>query len=132
MLDYNEGKRLREALGLEDDSLHSLSKVQDCLKGELALNRIEKLYNMISNPDIRVNSDDKRWVAYTTQASENTTVVEAMKEILEREVEQFHWKLYRETVIEAIDRVGEKFEHDNIKMKPRIPFYVLVLDQLIE
>jgi hypothetical protein len=34
--------------------------------------RIERLYNLISNPFNRVNDKYKQWVAYVTQASEDT------------------------------------------------------------
>lgn len=109
--------------------MYKLDEVQKYLKNVMKADRVEELYNMIPNPQVRVNSDDKKWVAYTTQASENKTVVDAMKEILA--IKQFLWTIKEDQVIAAIDKVGEMFESSEIKMKPRIPFYVLVLDQLV-
>ena len=109
--------------------MYELKEVQEYLKNSLDKDRVEKLYNMISNPHLRVNSEDKKWVAYSTQASENKTVEDAMKEILA--TNQSLWIVMKDTVIDAIDRTGKMFEESDIKMKPRIPFYVLVLNQLV-
>lgn len=89
--------------------------------------RIEECYNLISNPFNRVNDDDKQWVAYTTQASEDVTVVDAIEEILK----QNNYDRTREVIIETVNEVGEMFESLGIELKPRIPFYVFVLDSLI-
>jgi len=109
--------------------MYKLEEVQIYLKNILDADRVEELYNMISNPHLRVNDDDKKWVAYTTQASENKTVVDAMKEILA--TKQFLWIVMKDKVIDAINKTGELFEENDIKKKHRIPFYVLVLDQLV-
>ncbi|WP_428737428.1 hypothetical protein [Sulfurimonas sp.] len=105
--------------------------IEENIKGFFEYDKIEPLYNMISNPEKRVNDDDKKWVAYVTQASEDRTVVNAMKEILE--IEEVDWILTeKKKVIEAVDKVGEIFINLDIEMKPRIPFYVLVLNELVE
>jgi hypothetical protein len=105
--------------------------IEEHIKSFSEYDKIEPLYNMISNPAKRVNDDDKKWVAYVTQASEDTTVINAMKEILE--IEEIDWIVReKEEVIEAVNAVGKVFTDLNIKMKPRIPFYVLVLNELVD
>jgi predicted transcriptional regulator len=110
--------------------MYKLEEVQKYLAEILDANRIKYLHEMISNPHLRVNSEDKKWVAYTTQASENQTVINAIKEILADH--KILWQTIKDDAIEAIDKTGQMFESSNIKMKHRIPFYVLVLDQIIE
>lgn len=105
--------------------------IQQTMKINLSDKRILELYNMISNPRVRVNNDDKKWVAFASQASENKTVVDAMKEILEAVLRDYNWEIIKDFVIEKIDEVGKVFVNKNIKFKPRIPFYVLVLDRVI-
>lgn len=104
--------------------------IKDNIEGFYEYDRIEPLYNMISNPQVRVNSKDKQWVAYKTQASEDNTVVEAMKEILD--YKEFRWIIEKENVIEAVNSVGDIFSNLGITHKPRIPFYILVLSELVE
>lgn len=104
--------------------------IQDEMNQNLTSERIKRLYNMIDNHSVRVNNNDKKWVAFVSQASENQTVVDAMKEILENVVKNFDWELLKDFVIETIDDVGEIFVSKNIKLKPRIPFYVLTLDRI--
>lgn len=110
--------------------MYKLGEVQEYLSEVLNANRVEYLYEMISNPHLRVNSKDKKWVAYVTQASEDQTVVDAIKEILAKH--QIAWQSIKNDAIEAIDKTGDMFVNYNVDMKPRIPFYVLVLDQIIE
>ena len=130
MKGHNNDRSLREALGLEESSPYLLGDVQDYLKDILTPSRIDELYSMISNPEVRVNSNDKKWVAYTTQASENKTVFDAIREILGDN--QVVWAMKKLNVIAAIDKVGTMFESDDVKMKPRIPFYILVLDFVVD
>ena len=91
--------------------------------------RIKKLYKLISNPHLRVNSNDKQWVAYNTQASEDNTVVNAICEILDYSKLKCITK--QDDIINAVDNTGELFNGLAIQMKPRIPFYILVLDELV-
>lgn len=107
-----------------------LDEVQKYLSKVLNINRVEYLYSLISNPQVRVNSKDKQWVAYETQASENQTVIDAIKEILADH--QIAWATIKNDAIEAINKTGKMFEDSNINLKPRIPFYVLVLDKILE
>lgn len=81
--------------------------IKENIKGFYEYERIEPLYRMISNPQERVNSNDKKWIAYETQASEDNTVVEAMKEILE--YKDFRWIIEKDKVIETVNRVGDMF-----------------------
>lgn len=116
--------------------IYTLADVKDYFKSKLLgrdewtisnQNRIEECYDLISNPFNRVNGKDKQWVAYVTQASENTTVVDAIEEI----TDQNGYNRTREVIIEVVDEVGEEFKSLNIDLKPRIPFYICVLDKLI-
>lgn len=130
MRNHGKDRRLREALGLEDSSPYLLKDVQVYLESILTPLRIDELYKMIPNISVRINDPDKKWVAYTTQASENKTVVEAIRNILG--IKEFLWIIKKDQVVEAINKVGTIFESHEVKMKPRIPFYILVLDQLVD
>ena len=46
--------------------MHELKDVQEYLSKILSKERVEECYNLISNPQNRVNSPDKKWVAYET------------------------------------------------------------------
>ena len=86
---------------------------------------------MISNPQKRVNDDDKQWVAYSTDVSENDTVVEAMEKILN--LPAINWILIdKDKVKAAIIKVGDEMVERNIKNKPRIPFYILLLNKVVK
>lgn len=110
--------------------MHELKDVQEYLSKVLSKKRVEECYNLISSPQNRVNSPDKKWIAYETQASENQTVVNAIQEIFINNLPSWSIPLLND-VKNAIDEVGILFENSNIEMKPRIPFYVLVLNKLI-
>lgn len=113
---------------LEDIKEYFKNKIfQDELFTTEIEQRIEECYSLISNPKNRVNDVDEQWVAYVTQASENTTVVDAIEEI----TDQNGYNRTREVIIEVVDEVGEEFKSLNIDLKPRIPFYICVLDKLI-
>ena len=116
----------------ESNGIFELEDIQSYLKeieSGLSEERIEECYERISNPFVRINDKNKKWVAYVTKASEDETVVKAMREILA--IKDFMWIIKEAGVIKAVDEVGEIFQNKNIKMKHRIPFYVLVLDKLI-
>jgi len=108
--------------------MYELDRVIDFFHDELNITeydeRIEKMYDLISNPHLRVNANDKQWVAFSTQDSENKTVEDAMEEIL------YDDDFNRRQVKKAIKEVGNTFIESNIRMKPRIPFYIMVLDKL--
>lgn len=116
--------------------MHKLNDIIEYIQKDMNLSlskdRITRFYNMISSPEKRVNSDDKKWVAFVSQASENTTVVNALKEILKVELPSYKWDDIKDFVINCINEVGEIFVLDGIDFKPRIPFYILVLDKIIE
>jgi len=86
------------------------------------------MYDLISNPHLRVKDDDKQWVAFSSQDSENKTVEDAMKEILG--YTKLKWILMKDDIVAKINEVGNIFIEDGIKMKPRIPFYIMVLDKI--
>ncbi len=118
--------------------MHELDRVINFFeehKLDCSEERITKLYGKISNPRLRVNSKDKQWVAYKTQASENTTVVDAIEEIMNNDID---WILLeksdkerRNNIKKVVDKVGKIFENKLLTHKPRIPFYILVLDKLV-
>jgi hypothetical protein len=91
--------------------------------------RIKQLYNFISNPHVRVNSSDKQWVAYDSQPSEDKTVLKAICEILDYGT--FRCQIKEDDIVNAINNTGELFDGLGIRMKPRIPFYILVLNELV-
>lgn len=116
------------------EKMYKLNEVLKFFKIELSMvndDRFTELYNMISNPHVRVNDNDKQWVAYVTQDSENKTVEDAMEAILD--VNAIDWILTEEKKVkEAIKTTGNIFISNNIKDKPRIPFYILVLHILVD
>jgi len=108
---------------LEDIIEYFNEKLQHILDEE----RIEELYNLISNPQLRVNSEDKQWVAFATQATEDTTVHDAIRKILS----EANCASVVEDINNAINLTGEYFQALNITHKPRIPFYIMVLNELV-
>lgn len=113
--------------------IHTLSDVKKYLKDNsfsITDDRIEKCYNFISNPENRVNSDDKQWVAIT-QDSEKKTVVDAIKKILDDNSTRYSDDTIMEQITIAVNEIGRLFQSKGIVKKPRIPFYVLVLHKLL-
>lgn len=107
------------------NTMYKLDEIKEFLKEfTITDKRIEKLYEMISNPQNRVNSDDKQWVA-TTSESERTTVYSAIETILDDSKISY----LSSSVVAAFKVVSEDLERLN--KKPRIPFYILMLDQLV-
>lgn len=84
---------------------------------------IKKKFNSIDNIEQRVNTPDKQWVA-CEQTHEVTTVVNAIKHIISPA------KPTNPTVEEVVETTCEEFQSKNIDKKPRIPFYVVVLNNL--
>lgn len=102
-----------------------LKEIQKYLINVIESNRVEKLYNLIQNIPGRVNTQDKRWVACISQEQENTTVINAINEILKLN----NLATIDKTLLHnSINDVCTFFQQNNIVDKPRIPFYILVLD----
>ncbi|CAA6799761.1 MAG: Unknown protein [uncultured Sulfurovum sp.] len=114
------------------EQMYKLDEVIEFFKNEDLYNieedRIKEMYGFISNPYLRVNDTDKQWVAYTSQESEVTTVANAMKEIFR--YSRLAWTKEEDKVIDTIHQVGDIFIQNQTTMKPRIPFYIIVLDKL--
>ena len=111
--------KLEEIIAYFDEYLNTLDE-----------ERIEELYNLISSPHVRVNDQDKQWVAFVTQATEDKTVYDAICKILDHSITNCILK--RNKIENAINATGEYFQAQEIKMKPRIPFYIMVLDELVD
>ena len=110
--------------------IYTLRDVQNNLRGTVDEARVAKLYAMISNPEKRVSDQDKQWVACQTQAHENHTVVKAIREILAENREL--WIEHKDQIIKSVDRVCKRYEDAGIVNKPRIPFYIQVLDLVMK
>ena len=114
------------------EQMYKLEDVIEFFKDEDLYNieedRIKEMYGFISSPHLRVNDTDKQWVASTSQESEVTTVANAMKEIFR--YSRLAWTREEDKVINTIHEVGTIFIENKITMKPRIPFYIMVLDKL--
>ncbi|CAA6807002.1 MAG: Unknown protein [uncultured Sulfurovum sp.] len=110
----------------ELDAIIEFFKAEDLY--DIKEDRIKEMYNLISNPHLRVNDTDKQWVADTIQESEVTTIANVIKEIFN--YSRFAWTKEEDKVIHAIHQVGTIFSHNKITIKPRIPFYIIVLDKL--
>ena len=103
--------------------MHTLEDVQEYLKNlTISDTRIKKCYDLISNPASRVNTEDKKWVA-CHQDHEVSTVVDAIDKILDE-------KYATSDMTDAVVKTCEQF--NKVTNKPRIPFYVLVIDKLID
>lgn len=77
---------------------------------------IESYYDLISNPQNRVNDEDKKWVACSDD--ERETVKSAIKEFV-NETDQ--------RIEAAIDETCELFKNKEITHKLRIPFYIATM-----
>ena len=108
--------------------MYKLEEVKEYLKNVLDAERIEKCYKLITNPELRVNSDDKRWVA-CSQETELITVFNAICEILN--INKNDRNDFQDSYLEIIQDVCLQFVEWKVNNKPRIPFYVLVLDKII-
>lgn len=118
---------------INESPIWQLEDVENYIKNVLGVRitkiRLIHLYNMISNPQVRVNTRDKQWVAIT-QPYEISTVLDAIKQIVN--TPNLKDSSFENTIIEAINEVGSIFSAKNIKDKHRIPFYVLVLDNILK
>lgn len=91
-------------------------------------NRIEQLYNMISEKESRVNDLDKQWVA-CEQNYEKETVIEAIHIILDQ-ARSIRKLLDHDIFLELVEKTCLEFQA--YTHKPRIPFYIVVLDKLVK
>jgi hypothetical protein len=102
--------------------MHKLEDVKKYLKENgfgLSDERVEECYSLITNPEKRFNDLDKKWVA-CEQEHEKSTVKDVMDIVI----------VFSETYVKnAVAKTCKEF--DDITHKPRIPFYVLVIDKLI-
>lgn len=109
-------------------NMMGLDEVQEFFRdGSFALeeSRIEQLYAMIDNKASRINDFDKQWVA-CAQDHEIETVVTAIQEI--RDEGAFRRITTHDPIMEKVLATCEEFK--DYTHKPRIPFYILVLDKL--
>ncbi|MGB3751530.1 MAG: hypothetical protein WA945_08175 [Arcobacteraceae bacterium] len=90
-------------------------------------NRVELLYTGIENPSAHVKTRDELYIAYETDASENTTAVNAILKIANDMADSV---ITKDMIKDCVDEIGILFEEKSIKMKPRIPFYILVLSKI--
>jgi hypothetical protein len=107
--------------------MHELKDVQEYLKKlSISDERIEQCYNLISEPERRVDDPDEQWVA-CTEDHELDTAYKAVKKILLK----YDSTIDATSIKNSRDRTCEQFKKVNLKMKHRIPFYVLMIDKLI-
>jgi len=103
--------------------MHTLKEVQEYLSNlSISKDRIKDCYDLIDYPISRVNTEDKKWVA-CQQGHEKSTVVDAIDEILDE-------KYLTSDIQDAVTTTCKQFE--KVTHKHRIPFYVLVIDKLID
>lgn len=107
--------------------MHELEDVQDYLSNlSITNDRIEYCYDLIPEPEKRVDDLDEKWVA-CLQDHEKDTAYKAVKKI----VIKYDSTINDESIKDARDRTCKQFKKVNTKMKHRIPFYVLMIDKLI-
>ncbi|MCG3690129.1 hypothetical protein [Aliarcobacter butzleri] len=119
--------------------IHTLSDVKKYLKDKsftISDERLTKYYGYIKKYNSRVDDKDKQWIAYSSQDYERTTAISAIKKISDNRSFGYPEGYTNEDIIKRItskvDLVGTLFETKKITHKPRIPFYVLVLDKLLK
>ena len=114
------------------EEMHQLDEIIKFFKDEglydIDENRIKHMYILISNPHLRVNDSDKQWIAYTSQESEVTSILNEMKDLFG--YSRLAWTKEKNNVINAIHQAGTLFLDNDITMKPKIPFFIIVLDKL--
>lgn len=108
--------------------MYKLIEVQEYLKDILSAQRVEQCYKLISNPKERVSTEDEQWVA-CEQEHELKTVLNAINEILEDNA--LDLSNHQDILLDIIEDICEFFQKNRITHKPRIPFYVLVLNRVI-
>lgn len=115
--------------------IYTLNGVKKYLKDNsftISDERIKKCYDYIYAPYSRVNDDDKQWIAYSTQEYEKEVAIKAIKKILDHSSIKYTAETIIGQITNKVDLVGTLFETKKITHKPRIPFYVLVLDKLLK
>ncbi|CAA6807761.1 MAG: Unknown protein [uncultured Sulfurovum sp.] len=88
-------------------------------ENEITEERVEECYIEITNPANRIKGNDEPWVA-CEEEHELNSVLTAMDKILVN--------MDEDKVKDRIEYVCQVFQSKEISHKPRIPFYVLVLD----
>lgn len=109
--------------------LDTYTKTED-LNFIISPEKIEAYYNLIYAPHSRVNDEDKQWIAYSTEEYERETAIKAIKKILDHKKISYTPETIMARITSRVDEVGYIFEDNNLTLKPRIPFYVLVLHKL--
>lgn len=94
-------------------------------------NRIEELYKLIYAPYVRVNDNDKKWIAYSSQDHERNLAIKSIKNILDDNSISYTNDTIVAHITNNVDQVGKIFDKNSISHKPRIPFYILVLNKLL-
>ena len=106
-------------INIAEAQIMSLKEVQEYLVGQhkiLTNSRVEKLYEMITNVDIRVDDADEKWVAFCTQGHEKVTVEDAIKKII---VENTGFtEVSTDIISELVDEAGYWFVKRRINLKP--------------
>lgn len=107
--------------------MYTLKEVQKYLKKlKITDERIEECYKLIPNPEERVDDQDEMWVA-CTQDHEKSTAYKAIKKICN----SFDTTITDQSIKDSRDTTCTQFKKVNLRMKHRIPFYVIMLDKLI-
>ncbi|MCG3690105.1 hypothetical protein [Aliarcobacter butzleri] len=96
-------------------------------KNKISENKMENYFEEIKNKVDRINNLDKQWVA-CNQEHEKYTVIKAMEKL--NTIDMFLNKITKEMVSDIIDEICKSMSDKNIVHKPRIVFYILVLDQI--
>ena len=106
--------------------MHILSEVQDYLKEVLSASRVKECYDLISYPELRINTDDKLLVA-CQEDHELAAVTTAIYQIL---VDN-NLTTDQDAIESSVSEICTYFTSQDVHDKHRIPFYILVLDELI-
>lgn len=97
------------------------------MNGRITESRIKRLYDIIPDKDMRINDDDKKFVACVTENYENSTVYKAIKKLIKEDIRK---NVLDSTIRDAVKDTCVRFRNLQINDKPRIPFYILVLNKV--
>ena len=109
---------------IKEIQMYRFDEVQKYLANLMTGSRVKKCYDLISKPKLRVNTEDKKWVN-CLKDHELESITNDIMVILNFESE-------KQLIVEKkVKEVCKIFSNRNAVNKHRIPFYVLVINQLI-
>lgn len=109
--------------------IEDVKKFCNIEKFAITENEIETAYKKIPDPKKRINNGNKQWLIFDKENDIHTEIEKELKEILG--VNEAIWVVvFKDNIKKAINKIGKLMIDRKIHQKPKIPFYVLVLNEL--